>query len=83
MSNNFFDNIQKKTNVNPEELMKIANSVSNANLKDENTIRQLIAQVAQVANVQVPKEKEDQIVQAILSGNMPTDFGSLTKMFKK
>ncbi len=63
--------------------MKIANSVSNANLKDENTIRQLIAQVAQVANVQVPKEKEDQIVQAILSGNMPTDFGSLTKMFKK
>ena len=28
------------------------------------------------------KEQEDQIVKAIINNNMPTDFGSLSKMFK-
>lgn len=77
----FMDNIQKKTNVKPDELFKLANSVSQANLKDEATLRKLISQVSKMANTPVTKEKEDQIVQAILQNNMPSDFASLAKMF--
>ncbi len=77
------DQIQKKTSVRPDELFKLANSVSNANLKDEATVRQLIAQVAKLANTPVSKEKEDQIVHAIIKNNMPMDFASLAKMFNK
>ncbi|UOE92352.1 stage VI sporulation protein F [Alkalihalobacillus sp. LMS39] len=83
MNNNFFDNLEKKTNVKQEDLFNLANSVSNANLQDEATVRQLIAQVAQLANKEVPKEKEDQIVEAIVKNKMPMDFASLSKMFKK
>ncbi|WP_026673030.1 stage VI sporulation protein F [Alkalihalobacterium bogoriense] len=83
MNNNFFDNLEKKTNVKQEDLFNLANSVSNANLQDEATVRQLIAQVAQLANKEVPKEKEDQIVEAIVNNKMPMDFASLSKMFKK
>ncbi|ARK30296.1 hypothetical protein BkAM31D_10930 [Halalkalibacter krulwichiae] len=79
----FMDQIQKKTNVKPEELFKLASSVSNTNLQDEAAVRQLIAQVAKLANKQVPKEKEDQIVEAITKNNMPMDFASLAKMFNK
>ncbi|MCM3761210.1 stage VI sporulation protein F [Alkalihalobacillus oceani] len=77
------DQIQKKTSVKPDELLKLANSVSQANLQDEATVRQLIAQVAKLANKPVSKEKEDQIVNAIINNNMPTDFASLAKMFNK
>ncbi|MCL7745898.1 stage VI sporulation protein F [Halalkalibacter alkaliphilus] len=79
----FMDQIQKKTNVRPDELLKLANSVSNTNLKDEAAVRQLIAQVAKLANKPVSKEKEDQIVKAITTNNMPMDFASLAKMFNK
>lgn len=82
-NNSFFDNIQKKTNVQQEDLFNIANSVNGADLSDENTVRQLIAQVAKVANVPVSKEKEDQLVDAIVNNKMPMDFASLTKMFEK
>jgi hypothetical protein len=79
----FMDQIQKKTNVKPEDLLKLANSVSNTNLQDEKAVRQLISQVSRLANKPVSKEKEDQIVEAITKNNMPMDFASLAKMFNK
>ncbi|WP_332693377.1 stage VI sporulation protein F [Halalkalibacter lacteus] len=79
----FMDQIQKKANVKPDELFKLANSVSNTNLKDEAAVRQLISQVAKLANKPVSKEKEDQIVEAITNNKMPSDFASLAKMFNK
>ncbi|WP_227936178.1 stage VI sporulation protein F [Alkalihalobacillus deserti] len=79
----FMDQIQKKANVKPDELLKLASSVSNTNLQDEAAVRQLIAQVAKLANKPVSKEKEDQIVEAITKNNMPMDFASLAKMFNK
>lgn len=82
-NDSFMDQIQKKTSVKPDELLKLANSVSSANLQDEKTVRQLIAQVAKLANKEVSKEKEDQIVNAIVKNNMPADFASLAKMFNK
>ncbi|GAE29004.1 MULTISPECIES: stage VI sporulation protein F [Halalkalibacter] len=82
-NDSFMDQIQKKTSVKPDEIMKLANSVSQANLQDEKTVRQLVAQVAKLANKEVSKEKEDQIVNAIVNNNMPADFSSLAKMFNK
>lgn len=81
--NPLFDNIEKKTNVKANDIFSLANSVSNANFKDEKTVRDLIAQVSKLANVPVSKEKEEQIVKAIIQNNMPTDFASLAKMFQK
>lgn len=82
-NNDFMDQISKKTSVRPDELLKLANSVSNANLQDEETVRQLIKDVAKLANKEVTKEKEDQIVEAIVKNDMPMDFASLAKMFNK
>jgi DNA replication protein DnaD len=83
MSNNFFDNVEKQTKVNKEDIFKLAASIQNANLKDEKVLRQLISQVAAMAGRPVSKEKEDQIVKMIINNNMPTDFSSLSNMFKK
>jgi Stage VI sporulation protein F len=79
--NQFFDKIEKKTSVKKDEIFKLAHSVSGANLRDERTIRMLISQVSTMAGVAVTKQKEDQIVQAILSNNIPLDLATLSKMF--
>jgi predicted transcriptional regulator len=82
-NNNFFDNVEKQAKVNKEDIFKLAASVQNANLKDEKVLRQLIHQVAAMAGRTVSKEKEDQIVKAIISNNLPADLSSLGNMFKK
>lgn len=83
MDNNLFNNIEKESKVKKDDIFKLASSVQNANLRDEQVLRQLIHQVATLAGKDVSKEKEDQIVNAIINNNMPTDFSALSKMFKK
>jgi len=83
VDNNLFNNIEKESKVNKEDIFKLASSVQNSNLRDEKVLRQLIHQVAIMAGREVSKEKEDQIINAIINNNMPADFSSLSKMFKK
>lgn len=82
-NNNFFDNLEKKTNVKQQDIFNLANSVNGANFRDEQTVRNLIQQVSKLANKPVPKEKEDELVKTIVNNNMPLDFASLAKMFGK
>lgn len=80
---NLFDKIQQKSDVNPDEVYKVANSVKNADFSDEKTVRDLVRRLSRVANKPISKAKEDQIVKSITSSNMPVDMQSLNKMFKK
>lgn len=81
--NKMFDQISKKTNMNPEDIMKVAQSVQNANFSDEKTVRQLVKQLSQMTGKPVSKQKEDKIVQAITNNNLPKDMNTLTKLFKQ
>ncbi|MDY0408324.1 stage VI sporulation protein F [Virgibacillus soli] len=84
MSNqNPFEKIKKQANLSPNEIYKVADSVKHADFSDERTVRQLIRQLAQMANKPISKDKEDQIVSMITSNNMPMDMQSLNKLFKK
>ncbi|MES9761127.1 stage VI sporulation protein F, partial [Priestia megaterium] len=42
MDNNMFKNIEKKTGVNMKDIFELANSVQNANFKDEQTVRNIV-----------------------------------------
>ncbi|MCA1031133.1 stage VI sporulation protein F [Bacillus timonensis] len=83
MDNNLFKNIEKKTGVNMKDVLELANSVQNANFKDEKTVRSIIQRVSQIANKPVNKELEDKIVNSIVNGNEKLDFGTISKMINK
>ncbi len=78
-----FDQIQKKSNIQADEIMKVAQSVQNADFSDEATVRKLIRRLSNMAGKPVSKEKEDKIVKAITNNNMPADMNTLSKLFKK
>lgn len=78
-----FNEIEKRTNVKKDDIFNLANSVANANFKDENTVRQLVGDVSKLAGVPVSKQKEDQIVKAIVNNQVPLNFSALTKMFNQ
>ncbi|AIF43558.1 stage VI sporulation protein F [Virgibacillus sp. SK37] len=85
--NNFqkglFDKIQKNANVKPDDVFKVADSVKHADFTDEKTVRQLVRQLAKIANKPVSKEKENKIVESIIKNKMPADMQSLNELFKK
>ncbi|MBR3120771.1 stage VI sporulation protein F [Oceanobacillus profundus] len=78
-----FDKLQKNANINPDDVMKVADSVKNANFSDEKTVRNLVRHLAKMADRPLTKEKEDKIVQAIVNNKMPGDMQSLNHLFKK
>lgn len=83
MDNNLFKNIEKKTGVNMKDVFELANSMQNANFRDEQTVRGLIKKVARIANRPVSKELEDKIVQTIINDGKQLDFGTIAKMLNK
>ncbi|MHC0036670.1 sporulation-specific transcription regulator SpoVIF [Pseudoneobacillus sp. C159] len=83
MDNGFFKNIEKKTGVNMKDIFDLANSLQNANFKDENTVRNVIKRVSQIANKPVSKEMEEKIVQSIIKDGKQLDFNSISKMINK
>ncbi|WP_433749013.1 stage VI sporulation protein F [Falsibacillus pallidus] len=83
MENQFFKNLEKKTGVNMNDVFELANSLQNANFKDEQTVRGVIKRVSQIANKPVSKEMEDKIVQSIIKDGKQLDFGTISKMINK
>ncbi|QQZ08173.1 stage VI sporulation protein F [Heyndrickxia vini] len=80
MENNFFKNIEKKTGVNMKDIFELANSLQNANFKDENTVRGIIQRVSQIANKPVSKEMEDKMVNSIVKDGKSIDMNTISKM---
>ena len=75
---NFFDKVEKKTNVDKATIMDLANELNNGNMKNENTIRKVIKTLSSITGKDVSKEKEDKIVNTVLKDNVPKD---VDKMF--
>lgn len=80
MDNPFFKNVEKKTGVNMKDIMELANSLQNANFKDEKTVRNIIKRVSEIANKKVPKELEDKMVKSIVNDGKKIDLNTISKM---
>ncbi len=83
MDNGFFKNIEKKTGVDMKEIFELANSLQNANFKDEKTVRGVIRKVSKIANKRVDQNLEDQIVKSIINDGKSLDFNTISKMMNK
>lgn len=69
-----FERIEKKTNVNKDTIIKLAKELENGNFKDENTLRSIIGEISVITGKTVSKEKEDKIVNMVISDKVPKDI---------
>lgn len=75
---NLFNKIEQKTNINKQTILDLANKLQNNNMKDENTIREVIQDISKLTGKDVSKEKEDKIINAIVNDKIPKN---IDKMF--
>ena len=77
-SDNFFKKIEKKTNVGKDTILCLAKKLQEGNLKDENTLREVIQELSKMTGKDISKEKENKIINAVKNDNVPKD---IDKMF--
>lgn len=78
LSDNFFKKVEKKTNVSKETILSLAERIQEGNMKNEQTLRDVINEISNITGKPVPKEKADKIVNTIIEDKVPDD---LDKMF--
>ena len=65
-SDNFFKRVEKKTNVDKETILSLANKLQEGNMKDESTLKEVINDLAKMTGREVSKEKEQKIINTIM-----------------
>lgn len=77
-TDNFFNKVEKKTNVGKDTIMDLAKKLQQNDLKNEGTLREVIQELGKMTGKEVSKEKEDKIVAAVVNDKVPKD---IDKMF--
>ena len=74
---NLFNKIEKKTNVNKNTILELAKKLQNSNMKDDNTIREVIHEISNLTGKEVSKEKEEKIINTIIQDQVPKNIHKL------
>lgn len=78
-SDSFFDKIKKKTNVDKNTILSLASKLQQGNMKDENTLKEVIRDISRMTGREVSKEKEEKIINAVLNDQVPTNLDKFLK----
>ena len=73
----FFKKVEKKTKVDKDTIISLAQKLQDGNMKDEKTLREVIRTLSSMTKKDVSKEKEDKIIETILKDNVPKDVDKL------
>lgn len=73
----FFKKVEKKTKVDKNTILDLAQKLQDGNMKDEATLREVIRTLSTMTNRNVSKEKEDKIIDTILKDKVPKNVEKL------
>ena len=74
LSDNFFKKIEKKTNVDKDTILSLAEKLQKGNMKDEKTLKEVISDLSKMTGREVSKEKEQKIIDTIMNDNVPDNL---------
>ena len=70
----FFDKVKKKTNVDKETILSLANKLQQGNMKDEKTLKEVISEISKMTGREASKEKEQKIIDAVINDKVPQNL---------
>ena len=70
--------VEKKTKVDKNTIIDLAKKLQDGNMKNENTLREVISTLSLMTGKKVSKEQEDKIINTIVSDKVPKN---IDKMF--
>ena len=77
LSDSFFKKVENKTNVKKSTIMNLAQKLQGDNMKNENTLREVIKELSEMTGKTVSKEQEDKIISAVVNDKVPKDIDKM------
>ena len=74
MSNDLFERIEKKTNVNKDTIVSLARKLQDGDFKNEDNLRNIIEEIGAITGKDVSKDKEDKIIEMIQNDKVPKNI---------
>ena len=74
MNNNLFNKVEKKTKVDKNTILGLAEKLQKGNMKDEKTLKEVISDLSKMTGREVSKEKEQKIIDTIMNDNVPKNL---------
>ncbi len=74
MNDNLFKRVENKTKINKETILNLANKLQNGNMKDRNTLMNVIDELSILTGKNISNEKKDKIIKAIVNDKIPNNI---------
>jgi len=74
VNDNLFKRVENKTNVNKETILGLASKLQNGNMKNKDTLMEVIDELSALTGRSVSEEKKKKIVNAIVNDKVPNDI---------
>ena len=74
MNDSLFKKVENKTKVGKSTIMDLANKLSNGNMKDKNTLMEVIDELSMITGREVSNEKKEKIINAIVNDKVPNNI---------
>ena len=78
LNDSLFNKVEKKTKVDKNTIVGLAQKLQNGNMKDEKTLREVIDTLSAMTGKKVSKEQSDKIISKVIGGDVPKN---IDKMF--
>ena len=77
LSDNFFKKVEDKTNVKKSTIVNLAEKLKGDNMKNPDSIRDVINELSKMTGKQVTKEQEEKIIGAIVNDKVPNNLDKM------
>ena len=74
----FFKKVEKKTNVSKDTILSLAEKLQKRNMKDENTLSEVIDTLSKMTGKKVSDEQKSKIIKKVVEDKVPNN---VEKMF--
>lgn len=78
LDNTFWEKVEKKTNVKKDTIIDLAKKLQNGNMKDRDTLNEIIDTLSVLTGKKVSDEKRSKIINKIVDDKVPNN---IDKMF--
>lgn len=76
-SDNFFKRVEKKTSVDKGTILDLAKKLQDTDLKNENTLREIIQTLGNITGREISKERENKIIKAVVNDEVPKNIDKM------
>jgi len=78
LDESFFKKVEKKTKVDKNTIISLAEKLQNGNMKDEKTLSEIIDTLSKMTGKKVNKDLKERIIKKVVSDDVPQN---VDKMF--